>query len=120
MKNVLEGLNRRCKLTEESANLKICQLHHLRKLTKFDEQKEKRMKKKTTEPWEPMGDKQAYQHMHNGLSEEEETKRIFEELMVKSFPKLMKNTNPYIMELQQTPSRMNLKDTYVESVQKDT
>lgn len=61
------------------------------------------------QPWEPMGDKQAYQHMHNGLSEEEETKRIFEELIVKSFPKLMKNTNSYIMELQQTPSRMNSK-----------
>lgn len=66
-----------------------------------------------------MGDKQAYQHMHNGLSEEEETERIFAELMVKSFPKLMKNTNPYIMELQQTPSRMNSK-TPMWSLSKET
>lgn len=64
-----------------------------------------------------METKQAYQHMHNGLSEEKKLERIFAELMVKSFPKLMKNTNPYIMELQQTPSRMNSK-TPVESVER--
>lgn len=41
MKNTLEGLNRGCELTAESSHLKICQLHNLRKLTKFEEQKEK-------------------------------------------------------------------------------
>ena len=55
------------------------------------------------QPWEPMGDKQAYQHMHNGLSEEEETKRIFEELIVKSFPKLMKTTNSSYLESVEVP-----------------
>lgn len=67
-----------------------------------------------------MGDQQAYQHMHNGVSEEEEgVKRIFEELMAESFPKLMKNINPYIIEPQQTPSRINTK-TPTWSMSKET
>lgn len=45
-----------------------------------------------------MGHDQAYQHMYNGRPQEGEkgTERIFEEIMVKIFPILIKNINLHI------------------------
>jgi hypothetical protein len=37
------------------------------------------------------------------------TEKVFEEIMAKNFPNLMKITNPHIQEFQYTPSTRNLK-----------
>ena len=43
-------------------------------------------------------------------------KKMFEEVMVKNFPKLMKLTKPQTQEGQRTPVKMNARKTYTYTV----
>ena len=55
---------------------------------------------------------QIFQHIHNESSKsrgEKGTERIFEEIMAKNFPYLIKDMNLHIQESQQTSKRINLK-----------
>lgn len=67
---------------------------------------------KWTEPQIPVGQYQAYQHMFTEnprmSGERKSGRKIFEEIMAKHSPNLMKSLNIHIQETQLTPRRINI------------
>lgn len=89
---MLKGFNIRFGQAEiKSANLKI----GLLKLSSLKSRKGKKMK--SIESKGPVGHHQADQHMHCGNSRRrrmrERAEKIFEDIITKNFPNLMKNMN---------------------------
>lgn len=92
---------------QDSANLEVCWLPHLRNITQSEQQKEKRMNKKQQSLrglWE------SSEHTNICIMEiserQEGAKRILVQLMAESFLKLMNTINLHVIEPQKTPSKI--------------
>ena len=61
---------------------------------------------------EPLGQLQAYQHLHQGSQKgerEQETENLFEKVMKENFPNLVKEIDIQVQEAQWVPNKMNPK-----------